>query len=603
MKSKYNVKDIIDFVTNSDSELSDLSDDDEFVADEDQSYDHVLHEETSSDSDDSEDEIPLADLLDRQNEGNVETEENNNPNIVIDASVKNHTYRWRRQDIPTGQGIYRGTFSDPPDEPLSPLQYFHMFFPESLISKIVEQTNLYSVQTTGRNVNTNVEEMTKYIGMNLLMGIVKLPTYFHFWSQTLRYPGIADHMSRNRFSSLKRFLHFVDNNADNDSNDKLAKVRPVIDAVRDCCVLVEPEEFHSIDEQIIPSKTKYSKIRQYNPKKPKKWGFKNLVRAGASGFMYDFYVYDGRDISAPGFNHLQKSAQVVAKLSLHLPNHVGHKLFFDNWFTTLDLMLYLKRIGIKAVGTVRTNRIHGCPLEDAKVFKSKDRGHSDYRTDKNSGVILVKWLDNSAVLLASNFIGVEPQGTIERWDKKANERKQVPCPAIVKSYNKSMGGVDLADMLISLYRIQARTKRWYIKVFWHLVDIAKVNAWILYKRHYTMSNQPKGKMQTLVNFSKEIADSLIMANKVVVSSKGRPKRRSLDQTPEETERPAKGKKPTVPIPCGDIRYDSIGHFPCATKEKSRCRHCKSYIRMKCIKCKVFLCVLVDRNCFQDFHQK
>ena len=143
-----------------------------------------------------------------------------------------------------------------------PFNIFTCFFPESLISKIVEQTNLYSVQTTGRNVNTNVEEMTKFIGMNLLMGIVKLPTYF----QTLQYPGIADHMSRNRFSSLKRFLHFVDNNADIESNDKLAKVRPVIDAVRDCCVLVEPEEFHSIDKQIIPSKTKYSKVRQYNPK-------------------------------------------------------------------------------------------------------------------------------------------------------------------------------------------------------------------------------------------------------------------------------------------------------------------------------------------------
>ena len=35
-------------------------------------------------------------------------------------------------------------------------------------------------------------------------------------------------------------------------------------------------------------------IRQYNPKKPKKWGFKNLVRAGASGIMYNFYFYAGK---------------------------------------------------------------------------------------------------------------------------------------------------------------------------------------------------------------------------------------------------------------------------------------------------------------------
>jgi len=42
-------------------------------------------------------------------------------------------------------------------------------------------------------------------------------------------------------------------------------------------------------------KQKKSKIRQYNPKKPKKLGFKNLVCAGNSGMMYDFYIYCGKE--------------------------------------------------------------------------------------------------------------------------------------------------------------------------------------------------------------------------------------------------------------------------------------------------------------------
>ena len=54
-------------------------------------------------------------------------------------------------------------------------------------------------------------------------------------------------------------------------NDKLFKMSPVLDHVRKSCLQIELEQDNSIDEQIIPAKTKYSGIRQCNTKKPKKW--------------------------------------------------------------------------------------------------------------------------------------------------------------------------------------------------------------------------------------------------------------------------------------------------------------------------------------------
>ena len=83
--------------------------------------------------------------------------------------------------------------------------------------------------------------------------------------------------------------------------------------------------------------------------------------------------------------------------------------------------------------------------------------------------------------------------TIEQWVKKDQARKKIPCHQIAKAYNKSMGGVNLADMLISLYHVGVKTRRWYIKVFWHLVDIAMVNAWILYRRHCKQYGLPDNK--------------------------------------------------------------------------------------------------------------
>ena len=76
----------------------------------------------------------------------------------------------------------------------------------------------------------------------------------------------------------------------------------------------------------------------------------------------------------------------------------------------------------------------------------------------NSGIVIVKWVDNSTVTLASNYVGIEPEGVIERWCNKKKERVEVPCPRIVYINNKKMGGVDLADMLISLYRIQVKMR-------------------------------------------------------------------------------------------------------------------------------------------------
>ena len=68
-----------------------------------------------------------------------------------------------------------------------------------------------------------------------------------------------------------------------------------MEAVRANSNKIEPEANHSIDEQIISAKTrKTGGVCQYNPKVPHNGGFKNLVRAGESGIIYDFF-YRGKN--------------------------------------------------------------------------------------------------------------------------------------------------------------------------------------------------------------------------------------------------------------------------------------------------------------------
>lgn len=48
-----------------------------------------------------------------------------------------------------------------------------------------------------------------------------------------------------------------------------------------------PAEKLSVDEQIVPFKGR-SSMRTYNPKKPKKWGYKIFVLSGIDGLVYNF---------------------------------------------------------------------------------------------------------------------------------------------------------------------------------------------------------------------------------------------------------------------------------------------------------------------------
>ena len=119
-----------------------------------------------------------------------------------------------------------------------------------------------------------------------------------------------------------------------------------------------------------------------------------MVRTFASG--HEFYLYGVKESNEVTlYSHLQKSAQVVTKLCVELPMHIGHKDCFDHLFTTLDLMICLKKEGLLAAEKISSNHLQGCPLLSNKDLQKSARGASDYCVDNNSGIIIVMWLDNS----------------------------------------------------------------------------------------------------------------------------------------------------------------------------------------------------------------
>jgi len=59
---------------------------------------------------------------------------------------------------------------------------------------------------------------------------------------------------------------------------------------------------------------------------------------------------------------------------------------------------------------------------------------------------------------------------------------EIDCPLIVNVYNKHMGGIDLLDSLLGQQKIKIRSRKWYLRIFYHLLDVTVVNSWLLHKR-------------------------------------------------------------------------------------------------------------------------
>ena len=293
-------------------------------------------------------------------------------------------------------------------------------------------------------------------------------------------------MSRNRFQKLTSYLHIKDNLlvTDSEKQDRAWKIRPWLNSLNANFATVSPEENHSIDEIMVAFKGR-ALLKQYLPKKPKKWGFKLWARCAASGYLHIFDVYQGKgtgigndeDISGCGLG-----GNVVLKLCSTLPEKHNFKIFADNYF-----FKFCNNKGIDTKGSIlcwhnQQQSATWAPLKSEKEMKAEGRGAFDCVVETTTNISLVCWLDNKCITVVSSYLGAESHDAVRRYDRKQKKHITVKRPSVIGVYNESMGGVDLLDMMCSLYKYQLKSKRWYLYIFYHTLTIALVNAWFVYKR-------------------------------------------------------------------------------------------------------------------------
>ncbi|KAL3187662.1 hypothetical protein MRX96_024701 [Rhipicephalus microplus] len=288
--------------------------------------------------------------------------------------------------------------------------------------------------------------------------------------------------------------------------------------------------------------------------KPHKWGYKILVLCDTHGLVYDFSIYTGNIRPVPGLPDLGASSNDVLELSLSIPENKNYLLFFDNWFTFIKLLVSLHQRGIPALGTARANRISGCRLpSDAEMKKDGRRSHVEREaTVYGAEVRVVKWYDSRGVNITSTFGSAEPLGSCQRYDRKKKERCEIQQPAIVKTYNTFMGGVDLLYGLMAYYRFFLKSKKFYLRFFFHFVHMSVVNSWLLYRRDRDALAIAKKEQLDLLAFKASLASCLFNENKDMMKKRDRP---SLSVEAELERKKRRG--PTAPTPNAQVRHDNV----------------------------------------------
>ena len=491
--------------------------------------------------------------------------------------------------------------------------YFELFFDNEIMTTFVDQTNAYAATVNSRNWtrDTDIVEFKLFLAIILYMGILRLPEIEMYWSDPLfSSHWVRESMGKTRFRELLRFWHWLDTSSmtprqikDKKKVDPFFTVKTFLTKLSDnfsrwyvleqnCC----------IDESCFPFKGRH-KCRCYNPNKPFKWHFKAFcLNSSESGYLYSFFMYQGKDEDRSAYGNCSATEYPVRKLfdpmkypELQRKNHI---LCTDNWYTSVVLAIYLISIGVHLIGTCKSNKKY---IPKAGIYKKsgagkKRRGEMQSMVCNSAGesnIYFTSWMDNKPVHIVSTL--PTQQTKVERVHKDGKAyvgRQDLPIPSIIKLYNSFMGYTDLFDQKLSYYVCYLKSFRWQHRIYTQFLSAAVVNAHILYAQDHDDPEDPKElRNLRLLNFTKKLINQLSVRAKPLTLTPGR------KRTAEEIQ---------------ENRFSGV-HFSGkyltnrGDRKYLKCRTCGEYpISTFCQQCNVGLCLPTDTEtvgCFQKYHKR
>jgi len=247
----------------------------------------------------------------------------------------------------------------------TPLDFFQCIVSNDIIHKIVTETNRYAHQQLRSKTispharlskwyDTNECEMKQFFGLLIWTGLISLPSYHLYWStSTIFQTQFGSIMSRNRFESLMKTIHFSDNTCIDPSN-RLYKLGTLIDEIMiNSNLCMQPKQNLCIDESLVKFMGRLA-FKQYIQNKRDRFGIKEFKLCISPFYTIAMKVYCGKEVDNM-LNVGNVGSSIVMELAKpYLDN--GRTIYVDNWYSSVELAELLQARKTYLVGTLRQNR-------------------------------------------------------------------------------------------------------------------------------------------------------------------------------------------------------------------------------------------------------
>ena len=393
------------------------------------------------------------------------------------------------------------------------------------------------------------------------MGLVRKATITEYWNS--KFPSqetswFKRMFSRNRFQLLLKFFHLTNNDEIPGRNQPnyspTAKFQCFVDLFnRKSQEHYIPEQNLSIDESLIGTRGRTSML-QYIPSKSAKFGVKVwMLVESVTGYIVNAKIYRGKRYDPTPCGTTQGSHIVNTLLNEAGMFNKQYHIICDSFFTSVNLARQLLTRGTFFTGTIRQNRHMPNMIQNAALAEG------EYKYVRQGDVLLCCYRER---------LRRKPVRILSTHGKAVQDNKEKP--KILDFYNKHMGGVDLADMMVTYYNDNRKTLKVWKKVTFNFIQRMIINSYILYRKN--TSDQP---VQTRLQFIQCLVEDL--ATEHLTS-----RNLEVNENPTAGRRHQRMSLRKIPKYKDCCVCSDRGGFGGRHRTRTVCKHCNKGLHKDCI---------------------